>query len=280
MSSVRQIHLQAATFDPDEEVRDQLEIAHELTRFHRATMARRTRQIRRFLCDPETIAEAAALRPAAPADVAAALPVAGPADMPLATALTSRRSVQRQAVTGQLANDALGALLALAAKSNRSMPAPGVDGAAFHLRPYPSAGGLYPCEIYVLRADQPPCRYDARTHALLDYGQVSQPFSSVELGEAGEAPACVIVITGVLSRSMAKYGGRGYRFAVLEAGHLSQNLLLAAVALGLPALAYGSYDDAALEHLLGVDGLDEVVLAAVLIGGGETHCLFPLHHQE
>ncbi len=76
-----------------------------------------------------------------------------------------------------------------------------------------------------------------------------------------------IVVTGVFWRSRFKYGLRGYRFVLLEAGHVGQNVVLAAAALGLPALPLGGFYDRPVESLVGVDGLDEAVVYVVLLGG-------------
>jgi len=68
-------------------------------------------------------------------------------------------------------------------------------------------------------------------------------------------------------RSRFKYGLRGYRFALVEAGHVVQNVVLAAAALGLPALPVGGYYDCRLDALVGANGLDEASVYAVVLGG-------------
>ena len=68
-------------------------------------------------------------------------------------------------------------------------------------------------------------------------------------------------------RSRFKYGLRGYRFALLEAGHLVQNLVLAAGALEVGALPLGGFYDRRVDELVGADGLDEATVYAVLLGG-------------
>jgi len=61
-------------------------------------------------------------------------------------------------------------------------------------------------------------------------------------------------------KTKLKYGERGYRFLLFEAGHIMQNLLLVASALGVSALPIGGFVDAELDSALGIDGLDEVSL--------------------
>ncbi len=78
--------------------------------------------------------------------------------------------------------------------------------------------------------------------------------------------AAFVAVTAVFWRSRFKYGQRGYRFALLEAGHAVQNLLLVATGLGLTALPLGGYYDGAVDHLLGVDGVDESTVYLVAIG--------------
>src|SRR5207245_817573 len=82
-----------------------------------------------------------------------------------------------------------------------------------------------------------------------------------------DAGAAILVVSAVFWRSRCKYGLRGYRFALLEAGHLVQNVVLAAAELGLPALPVGGFFDRRLDELIGADGLEESVLYAVALGG-------------
>jgi SagB-type dehydrogenase family enzyme len=75
------------------------------------------------------------------------------------------------------------------------------------------------------------------------------------------------VITAMFWRSRFKYGLRGYRFALLEAGHVVQNIALAATALRIPALPLGGFYDRRVDDVVGADGLDEATVYAVLLGG-------------
>ena len=76
-----------------------------------------------------------------------------------------------------------------------------------------------------------------------------------------------MVVTGVFWRSRFKYGPRGYRFTLLEAGHLVQNALLAATDLELAAMPVGGFHDVLLDRLVGANGLDEASLYAVAVSG-------------
>jgi SagB-type dehydrogenase family enzyme len=79
--------------------------------------------------------------------------------------------------------------------------------------------------------------------------------------------AALLVVTAVFPRTQFKYGQRGYRFALLEAGHVVQNVLLAAADLGLPALPLGGFYDRRLDAIVGADGLDEASVYSVALGG-------------
>ena len=63
-----------------------------------------------------------------------------------------------------------------------------------------------------------------------------------------------------------KYGQRGYRYLHLDAGHVCQNLYLAAEAIGAGACAIGAFDDDALNGLLGLDGINHFVIYAAAVG--------------
>lgn len=138
----------------------------------------------------------------------------------------------------------------------------------------PSGGALYPLEVYVVTRSvtglpQGVFHLDPERRVLeiLHEGDVAD-----ELGAAMPAPdlladaSAAIFVTAVFWRTRFKYGLRGYRFALLEAGHLMQNVLLAATALGVTAFPLGGFYDAAVEELLGVDGIDESVLYGAVVG--------------
>ncbi len=120
-------------------------------------------------------------------------------------------------------------------------------------RTAPSAGALYPLELYVVTGEGV-SRYLPEGHGLapLARADVRADLAAAALGQAvvGDAPL-VIVVTAVLSRTAAKYGAdRGERYVHLEAGHAVQNVLLEAVALGLAAVPIGAFDDARVAEVL------------------------------
>jgi SagB-type dehydrogenase family enzyme len=185
-----------------------------------------------------------------------------PLEMPLGEALLARRSY-RDASSGPLPIADLAALARWSAGLS--------DGEAGVKRTYPSAGARYPLELYaiVLRCpDTPPAilHYEVRPDRLTDVGiPVGRDVVRDVFGFDWVADArAVFVVTGALDRTMVKYGERGYRFALLEAGHIGQNLCLVGPALGHPAVPFGGYADRKLARLLRLDEVGEVCLHTVV----------------
>ena len=81
-----------------------------------------------------------------------------------------------------------------------------------------------------------------------------------------EDTAILFFITALFERSTFKYGSRGYRFIFLEAGHMAQNLNLAAVALGLGSVNICGYHDRDVDNLLNIDGLNQSTIYMVGLG--------------
>ncbi len=126
------------------------------------------------------------------------------------------------------------------------------------LRTAPSAGALYPLEIYVAAGDvdglEPAVyRYRAADHALdqvID-GDVRRTLARAALNQAWLASAAVVVvITVVYERTTRKYGERGKRYVDIEVGHAAQNLYLQAEALRLGTAAVGAFDDGKIARAL------------------------------
>ena len=144
------------------------------------------------------------------------------------------------------------------------------------LRPWPSAGALYPLELYVIAQritglPAGPHHYEVQPHALAQLEDApagdGRRHWLVEPA-ALEAAACALVITARFAATQEKYGERGYRFALLEAGHAAQNLLLLAAAMGLRALPAGGFHEDGLARSLGLDPREESPVHAVLLNGG------------
>jgi SagB-type dehydrogenase family enzyme len=91
--------------------------------------------------------------------------------------------------------------------------------------------------------------------------------SRLFLDQAWAAEASVVlVLSAVCARSTAKYGDRGYRYLLLEAGHVAQNVVLAATGLGLGVVNLGGFLDDELSGLLKLDPESETVLYGAAVG--------------
>jgi len=84
--------------------------------------------------------------------------------------------------------------------------------------------------------------------------------------ELGRTCAAMIAITAVMPRTLTKYLFRGYRFVLYDVGALLESMYLAATAVGLGACAVGGFFDDELGALLGIDNVDEHVMAVFSIG--------------
>ncbi len=122
-------------------------------------------------------------------------------------------------------------------------------------RTAPSAGALYPLELYTVTADGV-FHYLPQEHALevIKGGNLRAPLHDAALGQdpVMEAPF-VMVITAVYERTQVKYGPElSPRYVHLEAGHAAQNVLLQAAALDLGAVPIGAFYDAEVQAILGL----------------------------
>ncbi len=117
------------------------------------------------------------------------------------------------------------------------------DGEGFYHRHHPSGGALYPLEFYVATyrvesLSQNIYHYAPRAGALekiLTGGEAPDVLDACEGLIPQQNPAAIIIITSMWGRNYLKYGEFAYRLSILEAGHATQNLLLAATARKLKA---------------------------------------------
>jgi SagB-type dehydrogenase family enzyme len=138
----------------------------------------------------------------------------------------------------------------------------------------PSGGALFPLELYVVCqrvADLAPalCHYDPLQHGL----ELVRPLEGPEEAAALTPypglvvpSAALVIVTAMFWRSRFKYGARAYRFALIEAGHLAQNFLLAAAALRLASTPLGGFYDRRVDTFLGIDGLYEAAVYMLPVG--------------
>ncbi len=142
------------------------------------------------------------------------------------------------------------------------------------VRAAPSAGALYPIELYVFAhrvrgLERGLYHYPAPDHRLErlivgDFRQslVNSGLQQPVLGDSG----AVFLMTGIFDRVRHRYGERGVRYAYIEAGHISENIFLQAVSLGLDSLVVGAFYDDEVENLADLDGKDETALYLHAVG--------------
>ena len=144
----------------------------------------------------------------------------------------------------------------------------------YQFRAAPSAGALYPIETYLavnnVEGLSPGLyHYNApeATLQLLKEGEPGPQTASAALdqGMAGTA-AVVFIWTAIPERSKWKYLERAYRYIYLDAGHIAQNLYLAATGLGLGCCGIGALYDEEANDLVGVDGTTETVVYMCTVG--------------
>jgi len=119
-------------------------------------------------------------------------------------------------------------------------------------RTAPSAGALYPLELYVV-LPMGTYRYLPVTHAL-ERHQERDLLSALGAAALGQGcvrqAAAVIAVTAVYARTERKYGTRGTRYVQMEAGHVAQNILLEAAVLGIGAVPVGAFRDDEVQEVL------------------------------
>lgn len=129
--------------------------------------------------------------------------------------------------------------------------AQGITDGSGH-RAAPSAGALYPLELYAVTA-QGVVHYLPEGHKVeqLDIGDVRAELSKAALGQTPvqDAPF-VLVVVGVVARTRAKYGDRAERYVAIEVGHAAHGAVLEATALGLGAVTIGAFEDEEVRTLL------------------------------
>ncbi len=162
--------------------------------------------------------------------------------------------------------------LSLASVSQLLWAAQGITN-SMGLRTAPSAGALYPLEVYVFAGNVEGVsaglyRYNSQGHQLdrLDERDRRDDLCRAALGQAPvrQAPAA-FMITGVGRRITAKYGNRGIRYMLMEAGHVAQNICLQATALDLGAVVIGAFSDREAADILKLDS-EESPLYIIAVG--------------
>ena len=129
----------------------------------------------------------------------------------------------------------------------------------FGSRSAPSAGALYPMEVYLLSREGL-FHYIPSGHKLEVIKEVDlrSSLAQAALSQESISQAPVdIVITAVYARVTARYGQRGIRYVDMEAGHIAQNVHLQAVALGLVSVPLGAFNTEEVKKILALPKNEE-----------------------
>lgn len=129
----------------------------------------------------------------------------------------------------------------------------GEHGGVKH-RSVPSAGALYPMEIYAV-TEEGVFHYLPENHCIekIKDGDRRKELKDASLGQGFILQAPLnIVITAVFERTKSRYAKRGTRYVFIEAGHVSQNVYLLCESLDLGTVAVGAFNDDAVKRVLGL----------------------------
>lgn len=142
-------------------------------------------------------------------------------------------------------------------------------------RTVPSGGARHPFETYLLvnrveGLDSGVYRFLPFEHALVlirkDPDLATKTYDSCYRQAATARAAVVFVWTAVPYRTEWRYGPLSYRMIAMEAGHVCQNLYLAAESIGAGACAMLGYNQVKMDNLIGVDGEEEFTIYLATVG--------------
>ena len=140
-------------------------------------------------------------------------------------------------------------------------------------RTAPSAGALYPLEVYIVAGyvENLPAgvyKYKPYEHEIIKTGEgdlrAKLGRAALSQGSVNNAPV-VLVFCAVYQRTTKKYGERGIRYVHMEVGHAAQNVCLQAVSLGLGAVVIGAFHDNKVKKVMNLEA-DEHPLYILPVG--------------
>ena len=143
--------------------------------------------------------------------------------------------------------------------------AQGITESSRGFRTAPSAGALYPLEVYVVIGNveeitQGVYKYKPHEHELvkISHGNVRDELTIAALGQnwIGKS-AIVIVFAAIYERTTKKYGDRGIRYVHMEAGHVAQNVCLQAVSLNLGTVVVAAFKDEKVRKILNMSAKEQ-----------------------
>lgn len=137
---------------------------------------------------------------------------------------------------------------------------------------YPSAGARYPIELYVVSFHTSLANgvyhYYVKNNSLELLTNKPTKIENIlfpEVLSQNKNPRCIIILTGVFKRNTLKYGDVGYRYALIEVGHICQNIYLLSSILDIPCCSVTGFKDKGINKLLDIDGVLESPLCTVLL---------------
>ena len=144
----------------------------------------------------------------------------------------------------------------------------------YEFRVAPSAGALYPIETYIVannveNIEKGIYHYNIKNHLLeeIKLGDFGEKLAHSALDQEMCADASVVFIwTAVFRRSKWKYQQRAYRYIYLDAGHIAQNLALAAASITCGSCEVGAFFDDEVNSILGIDGIEESAICLSVVG--------------
>jgi SagB-type dehydrogenase family enzyme len=136
--------------------------------------------------------------------------------------------------------------------------AQGITEETYGLRTAPSAGALYPLELYIAVSNVNELspglyKYKPQNHTIkkINEGDKRTDISNASLQQdAIENSSAIVIITSVFERTAVKYGKRAERYVHIEVGHVGQNIYLQSLSLGLGTVMIGAFNDDALKKVL------------------------------
>lgn len=145
-----------------------------------------------------------------------------------------------------------------------------MENPAFKRRYYPSAGALYPLEIYPVLLNfnkkNGLYHYCVKNHSLERLDGLDKLLKTAFIENWVKKASVIILVTAVFRRNTVKYSNRGYRYIFAEFGAIMQNIYLTAGVHGLSCRAVGGFDDFFLDSYLDVDGIQESIVGVIAIG--------------
>lgn len=141
------------------------------------------------------------------------------------------------------------------------------------MRTAPSAGALYPLEIYIVAGDVTSLQagvyhYNPQEHGLIliREGDIRPELSEAALQQSAvKDAAIVLIISAEYERTTVKYGQRGIQYVHMEVGHVSQNVYLQAESLGLGTVFIGAFHEDEIRMILRISQ-EEIPLGLMPVG--------------